>query len=71
MEQTVEDFRKELLQEDINIAKKVAEEIVKQEAEMDKDFNMRRLDEYYKLEAELLYYRHVAEILAKKAGVTI
>lgn len=71
MEKTIEDFRKELLQEQINTAKKCAVEVVTQEVEMDKDFNIRQLEAYYKIEAELLYYKQVAKILAEKAGVTI
>lgn len=71
MEKTIEDFRKELLQEQIASVKKCAEEVVKQEAEMDKDFKIRQLDAYYKMEAELIYYKQVAKILAEKAGVTI
>jgi hypothetical protein len=71
MEKTIEDFRKELLQEQIYTAKHCAEEVVKQEVEMDKEFNIRQLEAYYKIEAELLYYKQVAKILAEKAGVTI
>lgn len=71
MEKTIEDFRKELLQDQIDTAKKCAAEIVMQEVEMDKDFNIRQLEAYYKIEAELLYYKQVARILAEKAGVTI
>ena len=71
MEKTIDDFRKELLQEQIYTAKHCAEEVVKQEAEMDKEFNIRQLEAYYKIEAELLYYKQVAKILAEKAGVTI
>ncbi len=71
MEKTIEDFRKELLQEQINTAKHCAEEVVKQEAEMDRDFKIQQIDAYYKIEAELLYYKQVAKILAEKAGVTI
>lgn len=40
MEKTIEDFRKEVLQEQINTAKYCAEEVVKQEAEMDRDFKI-------------------------------
>ena len=65
MEKTIEDFQKELLQEQIYTAKKCAVEVVKQEAEMDRDFKIQQL------EAELLYYKQVAKILAEKAGVTI
>lgn len=71
MEKTIEDFRKELLQEQIHTAKKCAVEVVTQKVEMDKDFNIRQLEAYYKIEAELLYYKQVAKILAEKAGVTI
>jgi hypothetical protein len=71
MEKTIEDFRKELLQEQIYTAKHCAEEVVKQEVEMDKEFNIQQLEAYYKIEAELLYYKQVAKILAEKAGVTI
>lgn len=71
MEKTIEDFRKELLQEQIYTAKQCAEEVVKMEAEMDRDFKIRQIDAYYKNEAERLYYKRVAEILAEKAGVTI
>lgn len=69
--ETIEDFRKELLQEQIYTAKHCAKEVVKQEAEMDRDFKISQLDAYYKIEAELLYYKRVAEILAEKAGVTL
>lgn len=71
MEKTIEDFRKELLQEQIHTAKQCVEEVVKQEAEMDRDFKIQQVDAYYKIEAELLYYKQVAKILAEKAGVTI
>lgn len=71
MEKTIEDFRKEVLQEQINTAKYCAEEVVKQEAGMDRDFKIQQLEAYYKIEAELLYYKQVAKILAEKAGVTI
>ena len=71
MEKTIEDFRKELLQEQIHTAKQCAEEVVKQEAEMDRDFKIQLIDAYYKIEAERLYYKQVAKILAEKAGVTI
>lgn len=71
MEKTIEDFQKELLQEQINTAKYCAEEVVKQEAEMDRGFKIQQLEAYYKIEAELLYYKQVAKILAEKAGVTI
>ena len=71
MEKTIEDFQKELLQEQIYTAKHCAEEVVKQEAEMDREFKIQQLEAYYKIEAELLYYKQVAKILAEKAGVTI
>lgn len=71
MEKTIEDFRKELLQEQIYTAKHCAEEVIKQEAEMDRDFKIQQMDAYYKIEAELLYYKQVAKILAEKAGVMI
>lgn len=71
MEKTTEDFQKELLQEQIYTAKHCAKEIVMQEAEMDRDFKISQLDAYYKIEAELLYYKQVARILAEKVGVTI
>jgi hypothetical protein len=71
MEKTIEDFRKEVLQEQINTAKYCAEEVVKQEAEMDRDFKIQQFEAYYKIEAELLYYKQVAKILAEKARVTI
>lgn len=71
MEQTIEDFRKELLQEQIASAKKCTEEVVKLEAEMDRDFKIQQIDAYYKNEAELIYYKQVAKILAEKVGVTI
>ena len=42
MEKTIEDFQKELLQEQIYTAKKCAEEVVKQEAEMDREFKIQQ-----------------------------
>ena len=69
MEKTIEDFRKELLQEQIHTAKQCAEEVVKQESEMDREFKIQHLKHITKLKQNCFITNRLRKSLQKKRGL--